>query len=140
MILAYGKNQITRRSREKKNIYFEVDSSAPSIGEGGMGKVMKGVCVDAATNVSRPVAIKFLYDDLPPHAIERARREASIQLHNDNFIEMLGFIEVDMGTGSNITKHYHVVSELLCGISLSDIFEGKCTNKDGQEISFEKSC
>ena len=99
---------------------------------------MKGVCVDAATNVSRPVAIKFLYDDLPPHAIERARREASIQLRNDNLIEMLGFIEVEIGSGNNITKHFHVVSELLYGISLSDIFEGKCTNKNGQEIPFAK--
>ncbi len=120
----------------KKNIYFEVDTSEPSIGEGGMGKVMKGVCVDSATKVARPVAIKFLYDDLPPHAIERARREASIQLRNDNLIEMLGFIEVETGSGSNIRKHYHVVSELLSGVSLSDILEGKCANKDGKVIPF----
>ncbi len=119
-----------------KNIYFEVDTSDHSIGEGGMGKVMKGFCVDASTKVSRPVAIKFLYDDLPTHAIERARREASIQLRNDNLIEMLGFIEVETGSGNNITKHYHVVSELLSGVSLSDIFEGKCANKDGKDIPF----
>ena len=97
---------------------------------------MKGVCVDTSTKVSRPVAIKFLYDDLPAHAIERARREASIQLRNDNLIEMLGFIEVETGSGNNITKHYHVVSELLYGVSLSDIFEGKCTDKNGKEIPF----
>lgn len=121
---------------KKKNIYFEVDTSEPAIGEGGMGKVMSGVCVDMATKVSRPVAIKFLYDDLPPHAIERARREASIQLRNDNLIEMLGFVEVETGNGNNIRKHYHVVSELLHGVSLSDIFEGKCADKDGNEIPF----
>jgi len=121
---------------KKKNIYFEVDTSEPAIGEGGMGKVMKGVCVDLLTKVSRPVAIKFLYDDLPPHAIERARREASIQLRNDNLIEMLGFVEVETGNQNNIHKHYHVVSELLHGVSLSDIFEGKCTDKDGNEIPF----
>ena len=121
---------------KKKNIYFEVDTSEPAIGEGGMGKVMKGVCVDVATKVSRPVAIKFLYDDLPPHAIERARREASIQLRNDNLIEMLGFVEVETGNGNNVHKHYHVVSELLHGVSLSDIFEGKCTDKDGNDIPF----
>ena len=121
---------------KKKNIYFEVDTSEPAIGEGGMGKVMKGVCVDVATKVSRPVAIKFLYDDLPPHAIERARREASIQLRNDNLIEMLGFVEVETGTGNNIHKHYHVVSELLHGVSLSDIFEGKYTDKDGNVIPY----
>lgn len=121
---------------KKKNIYYEVDTSEPSIGEGGMGKVMKGICVDVVTKVSRPVAIKFLYDDLPPHAIERARREASIQLRNDNLIEMLGFVEVETGNENNIHKHYHVVSELLHGVSLSDIFEGKCTDKDGNEIPF----
>ena len=121
---------------KKKNIYFEVDTSEPTIGEGGLGKVMKGVCVDVVTKVSRPVAIKFLYDDLPPHAIERARREASIQLRNDNLIEMLGFVEVETGNQNNIHKHYHVVSELLHGVSLSDIFEGKCTDKNGNEIPF----
>lgn len=121
---------------KKKNIYFEVDTSEPAIGEGGMGKVMKGICVDVLTKVSRPVAIKFLYDDLPPHAIERARREASIQLRNDNLVEMLGFVEIETGSGNNVCKHYHVVSELLHGVSLSDIFEGKCTDKDGNEIPF----
>lgn len=121
---------------KEKNIYFEVDTSEPAIGEGGMGKVMKGFCVDVLTKVSRPVAIKFLYDDLPPHAIERARREASIQLRNDNLVEMLGFVEIETGSGNNVCKHYHVVSELLHGVSLSDIFEGKCTDKDGNEIPF----
>lgn len=131
-----AKIRLQGEAEKRKNIYFEVDTSDPSIGEGGMGKVMKGVCVDTSTKVSRPVAIKFLYDDLPAHAIERARREASIQLRNDNLIEMLGFIEVETGSGNNITKHYHVVSELLYGVSLSDIFEGKCTDKNGKEIPF----
>lgn len=121
---------------KKKNIYFEVDTADTVIGEGGMGKVMKGKCVDIATGVSRPVAIKFLYDDLPPHAIERARREASIQLRNDNLIEMLGFVETETGCGERTQKHYHVVSELLHGISLQDILEGKCTDKSGKEIPF----
>ena len=79
-------------AEKQKHIYFEVDASKPAIGEGGMGKVMRGVCVNTDTNVTRPVAIKFLYDDLPAHAIERARREASIQLRNDNLVEMIGFV------------------------------------------------
>lgn len=125
-------------AEKKKNIYFEVDSADAPIGEGGMGKVMKGICVDIATKVSRPVAIKFLYADLPEHAIERARREASIQLRNDNLIEMLGFIEVDTVRGSNTVKHYHVVSELLHGISLAELLDGKCNDKAGNEIAFAK--
>ena len=121
---------------KRKNIYFEVDTSDPVIGEGGMGKVMKGICVDKSTNVTRPVAIKFLYDTLPPHAIERARREAAIQLRNDNLVEMLGFIETESVVGNNVRKHYHVVSELLHGVSLSSILEGKCSDSNGNDIPY----
>ena len=121
-----------------KHIYFEVDASKPAIGEGGMGKVMRGVCVNTDTNVTRPVAIKFLYDDLPAHAIERARREASIQLRNDNLVEMIGFVETESYHGNKLQKHYHVVSELLTGVSLSDLLEGKCADVHGNEIPFAK--
>ena len=93
-----AKIKLQGEEEKRKNIYYEVDTAIPPIGEGGMGKVMKGKCVDIATGVSRPVAIKFLYDDLPAHAIERARREAAIQLRNDNLIEMLGFIETETGS------------------------------------------
>lgn len=132
------KIRLQGEEEKKNNIYFEVDTTTPPIGEGGMGKVMKGVCVDIATNISRPVAIKFLYEDLPAHAIERARREASIRLRNDNLIEMLGFIETETKQGAAVRKHYHVVSELLHGISLSNIFDGKCTDSDGKENPFAR--
>ena len=131
-----AKIRLQGEEEKRKNICFEVDTANPPIGEGGMGKVMKGVCIDIATNISRPVAIKFLYEDLPPHAIERARREASIRLRNDNLIEMLGFIETETKHGTMTRKHYHVVSELLNGIPLSSIFEGKCTDADGHENPF----
>ena len=125
-------------AEKQKHIYFEVDASKPAIGEGGMGKVMRGVCVNTDTNVTRPVAIKFLYDDLPAHAIERARREASIQLRNDNLVEMIGFVETESYHGNKLQKHYHVVSELLTGVSLSDLLESKCTDVHGKEIPFAK--
>lgn len=124
--------------REKKlGIYFQLDSNDEPIGVGGMGQVYKGICVNERTKATRPVAIKFMYDDLPPQAIERARREASIQLRNDNLVEMLGFIETQ-GTNAigDIQKHYHIVSELLTGVSLSDIMEGKTTDRDGNEVAF----
>lgn len=121
---------------KRRNIYYEVDTSEPAIGEGGMGKVVRGVCVNMMTNVSRPVAIKFLYEDLPSHAIERARREASIQLRNDNLVEMLGFVETQTGSGDSMRKHYHVVSELLHGVSLSEILDGKCTDSKGVVIPY----
>lgn len=125
-------------AEKQKHIYFEVDASKPAIGEGGMGKVMRGICVNTDTNVTRPVAIKFLYDDLPAHAIERARREASIQLRNDNLVEMIGFVETESYHGNKLQKHYHVVSELLTGVSLSDLLEGKCADVHGNEIPFAK--
>ena len=102
-----------------------------------MGKVFKGVCVDERTGVSRPVAIKFMFDDLPANAYERARREAEIQLRNDNLVEMLGFIEIsDRNNVGEVVTHYHVVSELLTGVSLSDILNGKTQDRNGQDVPF----
>lgn len=126
-------------SAEKQaGIYYEVDSSTTPIGEGGMGKVYQGKSVNTRTGVSRPVAIKFLFMDLPEQAIDRAKREASIQLRNDNLIEMLGFIETDENRDGKIVKHYHVVSELLHGVPLSDIIQGKCADPNGNEIPYAK--
>ena len=122
---------------EKRNgIFYQVDSSEEPIGVGGMGQVYKGICVNERTGATRPVAIKFMFADLPPQAIERAKREASIQLRNDNLVEMLGFIEINEQTPSGVVKHYHVVSELLNGVSLYDIFEGKTTDRYGEDVPY----
>lgn len=112
-------------AEKRRNICYQFDSADAPIGEGGMGKVYKGICIDERNGASRPVAIKFMYDDLPASAYERARREAEIQLRNDNLVEMLGFIEIHERQMGEVRTHYHVVSELLTGVSLSDIFEGK---------------
>lgn len=124
--------------KEKQHgIYYELDSGLPPIGVGGMGQVYKGMRIEERTNIRRPVAIKFLYADLPPQVIERSRREASIQLRNDNLVEMLGFIETtETSSTGEIIHHYHVVSELLTGVSLSDIFEGKTKDCDGNNVPF----
>ena len=123
---------------EKRNgIHYEVDSEAAPIGVGGMGQVFKGVCVNERTRMTRPVAIKFMYDNLPAQVIERARREASIRLRNDNLVEMLGFIETNEYTAAGeVQKHYHVVSELLDGVSLSDLLEGKTKDRDGDDVPY----
>ena len=121
----------------RKGVYYQLDSADAPIGVGGMGQVFKGVCVDTKTNSSRPVAIKFMYDDLPPASIERARREASIQLRNDNLVEMLGFIETESRSQSGeIVKHYHVVSELLTGVSLADLMNGNTKDRNGQDVAY----
>lgn len=121
----------------RDGIYFEFDSSEHPLGEGGMGKVYRGRCVNERTRSSRDVAIKFMFDDMPDHVIERARREASIRLRNDNLVEMLGFIETgEKNVLGEIKKHYHVVSELLCGVMLDDLIKGKITDQFGNEVSF----
>lgn len=124
-------------TEKNKGIYYQLDSEQAPIGIGGMGQVYKGLCVDMKTGATRPVAIKFMYEDLPPQAVERARREASIQLRNDNLVEMLGFIEIEEQTPmGEVKKHYHVVSELLEGVSLSDILAGKTKDRDGEDVPY----
>ena len=122
---------------KQKGVYYEVDPTEDPIGIGGMGRVYKGRCVNIQTHEVKPVAIKFMFEDLPMHAIERARREASIQLRNDNLVEMLGFIETldDMGNGQKV-KHYHVVSELLHGVPLSEMLDGNVSDYEGNEVPF----
>ena len=124
---------IQGEEEKNRNIHYEVDPKLPSLGEGGMGQVLRGVMVNEKNGVRQDVAIKFLFEDLPVHAIERAKREASIQIHNENLVEMFGFIEV---VDSNGTKRYHVVSELLQGVMLFDLLNGKTTDKYGNEIEF----
>jgi serine/threonine-protein kinase len=67
--------------------------------------------------------------------VERARREASIRLHNDNLVEMLAFIEMPgrMVYGQ-IQKQYYVVSELLEGVMLDSILEGVVTDRYGRIV------
>lgn len=115
-----------------QHIHYEVNTDLPALGEGGMGQVLRGVRVNEQNGLRQDVAIKFLFDDLPDKAIERARREASIQIHNENLVEMFGFIEIV----DNNVKHFHVVSELLQGVMLFDLLNGKTTDKYGNEVEF----
>ncbi len=113
------------------HVHYEFDPSQKPLGEGGMGRVFRGVQVDEGNgaNRTREVAIKLLFDDLPNHAIERARREASVRIKNDNLVEMIDFVE-DRDEFTHST-HYHVVSEFLNGVNLDEMLEGKLTNHDG---------
>ncbi|MGM9759871.1 MAG: protein kinase [Parabacteroides sp.] len=130
MITIQGTNE------KRLGIYYEVNENEPPLGVGGMGQVFRGCRVEA-NGVRKEVAIKFLFDDLPDHVIERARREASIQIHNENLVEMFGFIQVDEVVSSGVTRpHYHVVSELLHGVMLFDLLKGKTTDNNGEEIAF----
>lgn len=117
-------------------VYYEIDPTQEPIGKGGMGIVYRGVRVEKS-GVRRDAAVKFLYDDLPANAIDRARREASIQIRSENLIEMFGFLEVnEQGPNGTIIPHYHVASELLDGIMLYDLLDGNLVDKHGQEPPF----
>ncbi len=126
---------------EKANgVYYRVKPNAEPIGIGGMGRVYKGECVsELSGQVVRDVAVKFIYDDLPEDSdiVRRAKREASIQLRNDNLVEMLGFIvSEDCNEIGEPCKHYHVVSELLDGVTLQDFLDGKLVNHQGLTLPF----
>jgi len=82
------------------------------------------------------VAIKFMYEDLPSEVIERARREASIQIEHENLVKMMGFVETEVRNALGESKiRYHVVSELLDGIMLDDFLQGKISNGN-MDLSF----
>lgn len=129
--------KVQGKLEKQKGIYYVVDPDQQPLGIGGMGKVLAATSVNERTGEQRPVAVKFLFEDLPPKALENARREASIQLRNDNLIEMYGFSETeDRLPDGSIVKHYHVASELLHGVSLSDVMKGNCKDKNGETIEF----
>lgn len=117
----------------RENIYYEVDTDSTPLGVGGMGQVFAGTRVDQNTGTRLPVAIKFLFDDLSQGVIERARREAAIQINSENLVKMYGFIETAAPNGE---KHYHVVSELLQGVMLADLLNGRTTDVNGNTVPF----
>lgn len=125
---------------EKRNgYYYEFDMHSKPLGEGGMGVVYKGFKIYEATGNRSVVAIKAMFDGLPAEVYERAEREASIRLRNDNLVEMLGFIsEIEIDPYGMKKNKYYVVSEYLNGVVLSDLLTGQFKDKDGIEIPYAK--
>lgn len=125
---------------KEQGIYYEFDVHSKPIGVGGMGKVYLGFKVVEESGKKTPVAIKAMYEDLPEHIIERAKRESSIQIRHENLVEMLGFVEKDdiNSIGGNV-RHYHVISEYINGVSLNDILCGMTKNQFGVELESAKN-
>lgn len=125
-------------AERRKGIYYEYDVDSIPLGEGGMGRVFKGYRVVERTGERKPVAIKAIYDNIPERVVERARREAAIQLDNDNLIRMYGFVETTTyyEGGSKSKVHYHVIMELLVGVTLESLINGITTDQNGMQIPF----
>lgn len=122
----------------RAGIYYEYDVDSKPLGEGGMGRVFKGFRVNQRTGERMPVAIKAIYENIPERVVERARREAEIQVDHDNLIRMYGFVEAltPATEKSPARVHYHVIMELLIGVTLEDFLNGITTDKFGMQIPF----
>lgn len=125
-------------AEKRAGIYYELDTDGPFLGEGGMGRVYKGFCVDMRTGQRSVVAIKAVHESIQsPQLLERARREASIQIENENLIKMYGFIEnpEQLLSGAWV-KRYYMPMELLVGVNLDDMMRGVTTDQHGLRIPF----
>ena len=123
--------KIQGQKERREGVYYEFDTDADVLGEGGMGRVYLGKRIDDKGGVTE-VAIKVMLDGLPELVIERAKREASIQLHNESLVLMYAFIETcdkDI-LGVDVT-HYYVISEYLNGISLENFIAGELKDRKG---------
>lgn len=123
---------------KRTGIYYEYDVDSIPLGEGGMGRVFKGYRVIERTGERMPVAIKAIYENIPTRVVERARREANIQLDNDNLIRMYGFVEtvIQLDGDTKCKVHYHVIMELLIGVTLENIMNGITSDQNGMQIPF----
>lgn len=123
--------RIDINKNSSSNVYYEYDPSTTPLGCGGMGRVYKGKSFDKKNGISRDIAIKCLYEDLPSNVIARAKREASIRLRNDSLIEMLDYIEIvnEDCLGSTSPSCY-VISEYIDGISLDEFMSGNLKNSE----------
>lgn len=125
---------------KQQGIYYEFDNAQKPLGEGGMGKVYRGKLVNVYSNTTRDVAIKFMFAGLPPNVIKRAEDEASIRIHHENLVEMMGFLKVeDKNASGSVAVRYHVVSELLIGVSLSDLMQGILTDQNGNPMPYAQN-
>ncbi len=123
-----------------QGVYYEFDTSSKPLGEGGMGKVYRGRRFNVNTHETRDVAIKFMFAGLPPNVIQRAEDEANIRIQHDNLVEMMGFLAVESRMPNGVVSiRYHVVSELLIGVSLLNLLQGEVTDQFGQGIPYAKT-
>lgn len=127
---------IIRFQGETPAVYYEIDKDSAPLGEGGMGRVYQGYRFDTVHNYQSLVAVKCIKPELVsnPTVIQRAQREASIQLNHPNLIRMYGFFsgaEYNQYAGGYVPAYY-VAMERLVGVNLDDVlFKGVTTDRSG---------
>lgn len=129
-------------SEKQRRLYYEFDRGQEPVGRGGMGVVYRGRMVDEKTGAFRDVAIKEVQPEgdaaTREIVLDRARREASIQIRSDAIVEMLGFVETEERKLGTVKSRYYIVSEFLEGVTLDKVLEGVYTDYRGEEIHFAK--
>ena len=128
-------------NERQQGIYYEYDRDSTPLGEGGMGRIYQGYRVDEMSGGFRtPVAIKAIHDSVArdPQLIERAVREASIQIVHENLLYMYGLVcNVEYDPGFNInTPRYYMVMERLVGVNLDQILNGSVYDRSGLLVPY----
>lgn len=124
---------------ENLNVYYEFDKETAPLGAGGMGCIYQGYRFDLNYNIQSLVAIKCIKPELTSNQsiIQRAQREASVQIDHPNLVRMYGFfsgLEYSQYSGSYVPSYY-IAMERLLGINLDEVlFKGICTDKTGLEV------
>ncbi len=128
-------------AERQQGVYYEYDRDGAPLGEGGMGRIYQGFRVDELSGGFRtPVAIKAIHDNISrdPQLIERAMREASIQIVHENLLRMYGFVqnvEYDPAHDLNLMRYY-MVMERLIGVNLDQILNGVVYDRSGLEVPY----
>lgn len=124
----------------QNDIYYEYDSESMPLGQGGMGVVYQGYCYNALNpNEFVPVAIKAIQNPTK-NLVDRAMREASIQIDHPNLLRMYGFVpNMELDEYSQTYKpKYYLVMERIVGVSLENLMKGVLIDKSGAFVEFAK--
>lgn len=128
--------RIQGEHNRQQGVYYEYDRHSLPLGEGGMGRIYQGFRIDEFAGGMRiPVAIKEINDEISrnPQVVERAQREASIQIDHANLLRMYDFVANHeyLPTHDAHVVRYYMVMERLVGVNLDQVISGNFYDKSG---------